>query len=456
MISFLRWEPAKAVVLSLICLLFAQVAVIPSSSAAPTVPITIELQKRQMKLVSEKNRRNLNQIFEFDRTPLANRVPVILMPGRAEEFQHSAWWKRFRQESKRYDSFERNFKLYAFIYDSKEELDRQALDFVQEMKLHFGDLPQERKAILVSYSLGGVISREAMDDPEIFERVHSVIAIGVPFHGSPLFDPDWFTQYMRPRNHSPIRKLWDMAIYRMYMMSKTNLTRGLKWNNFDESLPLFKMEEHEIHGDQVVGNLQAYQERPSTQAIKKKIVVYASYLQNEFTPAQPASLGLPNLVGNVTTQIPKEIIGALLPLYGSSVHAVFIYMNHQLANLPTFSVDHFKGKNEHIYRYNDGVIPLSSALYLPPSKTPYGGDLDQLVKAIDVPKARIFVNIDHMHLGEYSIIKNKTLAVDVIHQSEGKRTPNDWILYDLQQTLSEMTVNSQTQVRTNVEANKVE
>lgn len=406
----------------------------------PTVTGKVSIQKPTdppvMKLVTERKRRNLNHIYAFDRSPLGERVPVILMPGRAEEFQHSSWWKRFRDITYKMKEFEDNFKLYAFIYDSADELDNQAQDFSQELKNHFGELPPERQVLLVSYSLGGVITRMSMDNPEVFNRVHSVIAIGVPFHGSPLFDPDWFTKYLRPQNHSPIRQLWDRVIYRMYLMTKNNLTRGLKWNNFDGSMPQFAVDE-EVRGDLVVSKSLPYVEESTTEPFKQKTLIYASYMDNAQTVEQPTSLDLPKIVGS-STKIPKEIIGALLPLYGSSVHAVFVYMNHQLANLPTFDPENAQGRNKHVYKYNDGVIPLSSALYLPPRDKPYAGSLDELVEPIDVKKARVFANIDHMHLGEYSIIKQKTGSVDVLHPEEGMRTPSYWVLYDLQQILKTM------------------
>jgi pimeloyl-ACP methyl ester carboxylesterase len=398
--------------------------------AEALTPITIDIPQKEMPLVN-KRRRHLNHLFQFDNKPLGERTPVILLPGRAEEFQNSAWWKRFRVQADNHPTFGPNYKLYAFIYDSADELDTQAQDFVKDFKLYFGDLPPERKVVLVSYSLGGVITRDAMEDPEVMDRIHKVIAIGVPFHGTPIFDPDWFTKYMR--NFSPIRQLWDRAIYRIYLLDKNNLTRGLKWDNFDHSLPLFKTDA-EVHGDQVLAKFQPYVERSTTAEFKKKTILYASYLENNLTTKQPPSLDIPR----ITAGIPKAIVGAVLPLYGSSVHAVFIYMNHQLANLPTYSPDHLKGQNEHIYKYNDGVIPLSSALYLPASEKPYYGELEALTSKVDASLARVFVNIDHMHLGEYSIIKNKTLCLDVLHPEQGKRTPNYWVLHDLDQMVPEL------------------
>ncbi len=392
-----------------------------------------------MPLAKKRSRSTLNKLYQFDKHPLGNRIPVILMPGRAEEFQAASWWERFRKLSYKHPGFEDKFKLYAFIYKSSDELDRQAQDFVTEFKAYFGNLPPAQKVLLVSYSLGGVISRDALEDPQVNEQVHSLIAMGVPFHGTPIFDPDWFTQYLG--SHSPIRTAWDRAVYRIYLLDKNNLSRGIKWNNFDNSLPQFKLEPI-LNGDQVLAKSQPYVERTTTDAFKKKTILYGSYLENEYLE-QPPSSGA-SLVKR-TTKIPKAIIGALIPLYGSSVHAVFVYMNKQMAELPTFSETQLKGVDEKVYRYNDGVIPLSSALFLPARSTPYKEDWQGMLKAVDCQKARVFVNIDHMHLGDYNIVKNKTQATDLAHPDEGKRTPSEWILYDLEKMHADLKASQPSQ-----------
>ncbi len=394
-----------------------------------------------MPLAKKRSRSTLNKLYQFDKQPLGSRIPVILMPGRAEEFQAASWWERFRKLSYQHPGFEDKFKLYAFIYKSSDELDRQAQDFVTEFKAYFGQLPPEQKALLVSYSLGGVISRDALEDPQVNEQVHSLIAMGVPFHGTPIFDPDWFTQYLG--SHSPIRTVWDRAVYRIYLLDKNNLSRGIKWNNFDNSLPQFKLEPI-LNGDQVLAKSQPYVERTTTEAFKKKTIVYGSYLENAYLEQPPHGGSLVKK----TTKIPKAIIGALIPLYGSSVHAVFVYMNKQMAELPTFSETQLKGVDEKVYRYNDGVIPLSSALFLPARTTPYKEDWQGMLKAMDCQQARVFVNIDHMHLGDYNIVKNKTQAVDLAHPDQGKRTPTDWILYDLEKMYANLKASQANGIQT--------
>ncbi|MFX5987658.1 hypothetical protein ABTF25_19765, partial [Acinetobacter baumannii] len=80
-------------------------------------------------LPHERTRHSLNQIYEFDRSALGRRLPVILVPGRAEEFQQNSWWKSLNRMSAQNEEFTRRFKLYVFLYDSKKQLAEQAQDF---------------------------------------------------------------------------------------------------------------------------------------------------------------------------------------------------------------------------------------------------------------------------------------------------------------------------------------
>ncbi len=420
----------------------------PGQSSAPEPSDTLTLEQKalskadlakksqhvpEMTLVHRRKRSDLNHIYQFDRHPLGNRLPVILLPGRAEEFQHNSWWKGFRQASEKNPYFKRYFKLYAYIYDSTQELDVQAADFKREVRLYFSDLPKNQPMMLVVYSLGGVIAREALADEDLLNRVDTVIAIAVPFHGSPLFDPDWFAKYLRPPNRSPVRKAWDRLIYRAYMFNKNNLTRGLRWDNFDSSKPQFEPNKIDVAGDQIIPKVSPYKPYPQSEAMKRKMIVYGSYMENGYThgnqPINPSRL--PKYVLENSLALPKEVVASVLPFYGFSVHSVFTYMNHQLSNIPTFTPEDPQGRNTHLYRYNDGAIPLSSMLFLPPSDKPYDQELDGLVARANCRKVRVFVNIDHMHIGDYTMFKDKLVKPDVVNPQDGQRGPHQWIMYDL-------------------------
>lgn len=407
-----------------------------------------------MLLTRQRSEKRLNQIYEFDRLPLGKRVPVILVPGRAEEFQHNSWWKDFNRTAHRNPFFRHNFKLYVFLYNSKEELDVQAQSLAEDLRRRFGHLDSKTQPLmLVTYSLGGVITREVMANPAMLDRIDTQIAVAVPFHGSPIFDPHWFSQYLNPPNRSPVRRFWDRTIYRGYMWGKSNLTRGLRWDNFDRSKPQFDAQLVQVAGDQVRSHqsgkadstaesaakvteqvqIPVYTEYPMADEIRAKTVIYASYLENGYTRSnQPFNpLKLPKYVLENSITMPKELVATVLPVYGVSVHSVFTYMNNLLANLPTYTPEDPQGKNTHLYRFNDGAIPLSSMLFLKPADHPYDDDLEGLISHATVRAVRIFVNIDHMHIGEYSMVQKRVVRPDILHPEEGQRSPNEWIIRDL-------------------------
>jgi len=383
--------------------------------------------------VTKRRKEGLDHIFQFDDKPLGTRYPVILLPGRAEEYQPNSWWKKFDKYTDKDKDFNKHFKLYVCVYDTSKNIDVSSKAFNEEFKKYFGNLPHHQKSVLVTYSLGGMVMRESMRDKEILDQVHTIYAVAVPFHGSPMFDPEWFSEYMRPPSRSPIRTFWDRFIYRAYLFNKNNLTTGLTWNNFDGSQPQFDAAKLNLKGDQLVHQVAQYEEGAWIPEMKKKLVVYGSYLENGYTQSnQPFNpLKLPKYVFEKSTDLPKQVVGTVLPLYGMSVHSVFTYMNYQLSNIPTFTPDNPEGKNTHLYRFNDGVIPLRSMLYLPGRPTPYYNDLVEYLEAKDIRDARVFVNLDHMHIGEYAVRKSRIRVPDLIHPQDGKYTPIEWLIHDI-------------------------
>lgn len=389
-----------------------------------------------MLVPKERTRKSLNQIYEFDRTPLGCRIPVILVPGRAEEFQHDAWWKRFHQVSEQSEDFSRRFKLYVFLYNSKEELDAQAKNLAVDMRRRFGHLPKSQRLMLVVYSLGGVIAREIFEDTQMLNQVDTVFAISVPFHGSPIFEPAWFREFLNPNTRMPVRRFWDRTIYRAYMFDKSNLTRGMGWDNFDGSKPQFHVDSTlHVVGDQVNVAIPPFEEYENADAIRAKTIVYASYLENPMTQPKSEIAGQAPLI---RVKGSLGLLGALLPLYGFTVHSVFNYTNFQLANLPTYTPDDPQGRNTNLYRYNDGAIPLTSMLFLRPSLVPYTEAVEKLAEQATVQKVRVLVNIDHVDMGEYTLHKHTLVRSDLLHPEDGQRSPNQWILHDLEQRAGQL------------------
>jgi hypothetical protein len=436
-----------------------------TSNASLLAPPTInEEQTDPSPLVLERKKAHLNHLYAFNKAPLAQRIPVILIPGRAEEYQRNAWWLMLQWASEADPEFVKRFKLYVYLYDSNDPLTKQANGFIHDVKARFAQRLNQPKQplVLVTYSLGGLIAREAMSDSAILKGVHTMFALGVPFHGSPIFEQDWFSYYLGTRHFSPLRRAWDQAAYKVYLSDKSNLTPGMRWDNFDRSLARFDLANETSLGrtvshqakahriNQLMGQLDGnianrltnslpantlVTQQAQITALKQKTIVYACYLKNRFIANNQGNANglqaLPKAVGKSAKALPSLFFGSFFPFYVFSVHWVLQFTNDQLTNLPTYTPEAPFGKNNRLYAYNDGVVPLSSALYLPPNTTPYYGDPRTLAHYIDVKQARVFSGLDHVELGEYTDKPNSIISADLLHPTEAKRSPNAWLLHDI-------------------------
>lgn len=402
-------------------------AVAPSTSISTARPLPYPK-------VSLKRRPHLNHLYQYDEQPLGDRIPVVLVPGRAQEAQFFSWWQKLGWEAKKQPHFQKQYKLLLYLYDSKQGLPLQTEEFEQEFRSLLRHLPPERNMVVVSYSLGGLIVRDMLTQkPELLDRVDQIYGIGVPYHGSPMFNTRWFSEFSK--HPSPLRRFWDKVFYRAYLADKKNLLNGLYWANFDQSEPFYEGAQWRIPIDpeRVENFTLAYadDEAAVVEAFKDKLVIYASYLNNPYVSEEK-----PRFNRNLQTkliQIPKAVLGTILPFYGFTVHSVFDYMNLQMANLPTYTPGSPEGSNTNLYRYNDGVIPLSSALYLPPRRSPYQEELQELAAMDNVCRVRIFEDIDHVDLGHYRALERYLVAQDVTRPAAGERTPFGWLFYDLHQ-----------------------
>jgi hypothetical protein len=393
---------------------------LPATSAIEPMQTLPLAAADALPFIKHRQRNNLNHIYQFDATPLGQRTPLILLPGRAEEYQQNAWWHTLHKQFKRRPHLVARYKPYAYIYNSDHRLPMQVQGFVSS----YQQAQFPRPSVWVSYSLGGVIAREAMLHPDILPQVQANLAIAVPFHGSPIFNPEWFAQYLQPPNHSPVRRLSDRALYRFYLLDKTNLIEGMRWNNMDGSFPLFKPNTVVVKPVFVYepfwNNLQRLTQ------LKQRTIVYASFLDNPYTGRALSSLSRIQHAEKLT----KDLLTSILPLDFVSVHAVMRYTNLQMSNLPTQTTE--GQKNQHVFRYNDGVVPISSALFLPERPTlPYTEQMTELAQLADVRQVRLFKGWDHMEIGEYFARTSRRTLHDVTEPTQKAQSPNAWVFTDL-------------------------
>lgn len=455
----LHWLP-KALLALLLLVLTSVAWAIPKQSSGIAIAQSPQRLRDYIPQVKGRQAGSLNHLYQFDNDPLGDRLPVILVPGRIEEFQRNGWWMKVYHQAHNHDWFRKRHKLYVFVYDSTERIPVHASHFRHELLAYFGDFAQRPdKLVLVTYSLGGSITRQAMTTPELYPLVGTVFGIAVSYHGSPIFNTRWFEDHYTPLNGSPVRGWWDRTIFKAYMYKKDNLTEGLSWDGFDTSWPIDPDTVRQgkaadpkrakalpsILGPD--GN-PAYKDLPLTDVFKQRLIVYAGYLTNPHTTDVTTATGpfrqqaKSNSLARKATDLPKlpvQWLGMILPVYGDSVHSLLRYVGVQLSQLPmtrlSDSILPISPINK-LFRYNDTVFPLSSCLYLPPRKTPYTEPLKDLLSLRDVRVTRVFENLDHMQLGEYhetvAAIWQPLRRADVLHPEAGQHSPIAWLLHDIQ------------------------
>jgi pimeloyl-ACP methyl ester carboxylesterase len=422
-------QRSMAMLLALLGLLLALQAPVMAAVAAPLIAPPLAPSKRQ----------HLNHLYSFDATPLNGRTPVVIVPGRAQEGQGNPWWKKLGKALPKQSALEAHYKFYLFLYDSTQSLEHLSLEFTQDLSFLQQYQQEEKPSVVVGYSMGGLIVRDALlQHPSLMQRIAYIVGMAVPFHGSPMFEPPWFESTMR--HVVPVREFLDKLTYQYYIFNKPNLLQSMPWVNFDHSMPSvvpspkrtlllwhgapqpLRAPTPPPYGDQQAALAQ----------FRRKLIVYASYLENKEThPPKPSLLKRASSTVLATTE---AVLGTFAPYHGVTVHGVMNYTNRQLANAPTYEPnDPQRPANNHLYRYNDGVIPLSSMLYLPERATPYGEDLQGLKRVSTACFARVFKNLDHVDMGHYRWPEFPLKAVDAFHPSEGKRKPMQWLFYDLEQ-----------------------
>src|SRR5262249_24878710 len=128
---------------------------------------------------------------------------------------------------------------------------------------------------------------------------------------------------------------------------------------------------------------------------KKKIIAYSGYLTNPYM--------LPDAERFAETAFlyPYTFCTVAFPAHLAREHAVLKLLNHTIACVESSQAATARAKWRFLYDLNDGITPVSSALFLPKSvcETNYlakESDLAKIRSVVDVGQARVFRNIDHL------------------------------------------------------------
>lgn len=373
-------------------------------------------------------------IYEYDKVPLGNRSAILMVHGLRGEFGDCFRWRKVCEFLERDTTFKSRYKIYLLRYNSYIPIDEARDQFkVALASLYAGT---GRKPIpMVALSMGGNIIARAMTDATVAAQVERVMALGTPFHGSPLFSKEWMAFSMLKHHPTPLGRLDTYIPYKIYFSKHENLLTDLHWDNSDKMIPdvgkfrfFFPVPTH--------GKLTATS-NPVAPALeinsgdvidKSKFIVYGAYLETDFAADKPPAKTFQIL------KSPYWFATTILPEHLGREHSVLRNLNLQIARaIPAGKT----GGKTLVYGLNDGITPLSSSLFLPNSALALrpivtAEDLSAVKPTIDVRKARVFRNIDHVSFIDEYLPRGRSEDLhDELSPNERARPIFAWILSDI-------------------------
>ncbi|MBS2006764.1 MAG: hypothetical protein JST01_06985 [Cyanobacteria bacterium SZAS TMP-1] len=400
------------------------------SENIPLTPLTKRIKKRPTEV----------QLFQLDNTPLGDRTPFLMVHGLRGEYCPGFRWQKLAEHFTKNEDFKARYKIYMVRYSS---LDRIAFN-LQSYKDVFNrlyNMGKQKPITVMALSMGGNLAYEAMTDKDIDNKTQRLITLGTPFHGSPLFAKEWLTYSLYKRFSWPWTRVEHNLTYNFYFNDNKQLRQDLSWDNVDGAIPdVGKFRSHLplgprgvlTVGDTINERLIKVNEAPID---KRKLITYSGYMTNEYLASREKR------ILESAFLYPYFVLFTSFPAHFGREHAALGLINHDMCCVPSTKEVVKKAGEPYIYVLNDGIAPVTSAIFLPKevAREYYlarESDIEKLKDKIDVGQARVFRDVDHLtFIGS----EPKTKAVSALHSplkdqlnpNEPSREMFDWILSDV-------------------------
>lgn len=381
------------------------------------------------------------EIFQLDSVPLNGRKALFLIHGGGGEKRPSFRWTNLIRALKADSEFKRRFKVYFFRYNTDERLHittPQLKEAILQLYARCGSRP----ITILCLSMGGNIAQRAMLDPQVDSAVELVLSLASPFHGSPLFSPGWFQYSLDRVWYMPWARPVHNLDYLLYFSRHKTLQDDLKWDNFDELIPdvgKFKsglgLGPVGVLSPKEDANPQLAKINTASTVNKSKFITYAGYLVNIYLMSERRQLLERSILA------PVNYVTVKLPVQLGREHPALRMLNMEMSNMVINrhnEADEDSPASPHTYVLNDGITPISSALYLPPEiikKNPMllEHELPAISQATDVRLSRAFRNMDHISFLDGKPPKRfgSKLLIDQVHPDQESRPVFQWIIRDL-------------------------
>ena len=377
-----------------------------------------------------KSKPSLGQVYQWDNSPIGDRQPLLLIHGGAGEGKFAFNWEKFiRSTDKKFNSI---FKIYLYRYDTKARI-RDLTPRLEQSIRRLYRREGYRTISILCLSMGGNVIQASMTDPVVASLVNCILAMGSPFHGSPLFSQDWFKYSL---NASPVRGFNNIG-YKLYFMGHPNYQQDLKWDNMDSLIPdIGKFKAKMPLGPK--GDLRVVTETNQTLKainvddlnVKDKFITYAGYIYNPYLVPKPFR----KLAFIIS--LPYYILTVRLPLMIGNSNAALRYLNREMSNIKVNRQSANIKDVRQSYALNDGITPVNSAIYISNDglkNYPLTSQksLKHVYPYIDVRLSRVFKNVGHTSFLSGRPIRGNYFVFDQLHKNEGHHSIFKWIQLDL-------------------------
>jgi len=381
------------------------------------------------------------KIYEYDREPLGDRSPFLMVHGLRGEYLPYFRWQKVSEKLTKNPDFNARYKIYMVRYSTLDRIESTLPKFKEALNSLY-EMGQKRPISMLALSMGGNLSYEAFTDKEIEPKIKLLFTMGTPFHGSPLFCSDWLAYTIYKRLSWPWSRIDHNLGTKLYFRKNPGLQEDLMWDNADDAIPnvghFWSKLPFGPSGKLTV--LNTMNERlakvNSIETPRNKLITYGGYIVNPYMAPRAKRYV------ESAFMYPLFLISTTFPAHCAREHPVLDMLNRDIANVQVpKSVAKIAG-TPFAYVLNDGITPISSAIFLPPdiAKQNYmarESDIEKLNGKLDVGLARVFRNVDHLTFIDGVRPVNpiqaayKTAVKDELNPKEAPREIFDWMLSDI-------------------------
>ncbi|HEY9788006.1 MAG TPA: hypothetical protein V6D17_21640 [Candidatus Obscuribacterales bacterium] len=375
-------------------------------------------------------------LYEYDTTPLNDRMPLLLVHGLRGEYHPYFRWRKVAKRLEENKEIKKKFKIYMVRYDTTESLSVSVPQFRSAVGRLYS-LSGNRPIAVIALSMGGNLAYEAMLDKDTESKISGLMALGTPFHGSPLFCTDWLQYGVYKNLCWPWTRIDHSLAYRWYFNHNPVLMTDLRWDNADNSVPEVGFFKSKLpFGPKGQLTIERTENKrlldiTSNGTNKKKLTTYGGYLVNPYLQPLAERFIESKLLA------PYTLVMVKFPAHMAREHPVLKMLNKEIATVVCNREAMARAGTKFVYGLNDGITPLQSALFLPQTALKSialsrESDVGKLRTLTDVRRARVFKNIDHLtYIDGYHPLAKSAELKDELNPEAGTRHIFDWIAMDL-------------------------